>query len=231
MKRALFVFILAVIVIASSAFGQAQRDQKQPKKETRREEPQKKEGTGSIPTGFGNLQWGASLSESKEKVLGKITFIDEKRVIMTRDGNIEYVYGFFHPDPALISEKQGKEAARPADAKQKVQAQEQAPAAQAGEPKLYYVMIKFPYLTMDDVRNKIQERYGAPNGESIKNNQGALIWDSQKTTIIMWVDSFEKKPFSRKITYIGKDLAREVNEYQKQIFNKNEIEILRTLNP
>ncbi len=231
MKRALFVFILAVIVIASSAFGQAQRDQKQPKKETKREEPQKKEGTGPIPEGFGNLQWGATFSETREKVLGEITFKDEKRVILSKEGNIEYVYGFFQPDPALVSEKQGKDAAKSADTKQKVQAQEQSSATQAGEPKLYYVVIKFPYLTMDDVKNKIQERYGAPNGQSIKNNQGALIWDSKKTTIIMWVDSFEKKPFSRKITYIGKDLAKEVNEYQKQIFNKNEIEILRTLNP
>jgi hypothetical protein len=84
---------------------------------------------------------------------------------------------------------------------------------------------------MDDVRNKIQEKYGPPGGEAIEKNQGAYLWDSPKTTIIMWVDQYEKKPFCRKITYIGKEISREVNEYQKQIFNKNEIEILRTLNP
>ena len=47
----------------------------------------------------------------------------------------------------------------------------------------------------------------------------------------MWVDNYEKNPFCRKITYIGKDIAKDVNEYQKKVFTAREMEILRTLNP
>jgi hypothetical protein len=121
---------------------------------------------------------------------------------------MEYLYGFFYADPVL--------------------AQGGQPASEA---RLFYVAVQFPYLPMDQVRKKIEERYGPPNGENIKDNQGALVWDSAKTTVIMWVDRYEKKPFCRKINYVGKDLAREINEYQTMIFNKTELEILKKLNP
>ena len=99
------------------------------------------------------------------------------------------------------------------------------------EAKLYYVLVRFPYLHMDEVKKKIASKYGEPNGETIKNNQGALIWDFERTSIIMWVDDYEKNPFCRKITYIGKDLAKDVNDYQKKVFTSKEMEILRNLNP
>ncbi len=89
--------------------------------------------------------------------------------------------------------------------------------------------MRFSYLLKDDVIKKIEGKYGSPTGEDLKNNQGAVIWDSEKTTIIMWVDRYEGKPFCKKINYIGKELANKINEYQKKVFNKKEIEILERL--
>ena len=63
----------------------------------------------------------------------------------------------------------------------------------------------------------------------MKNNKGAIIWDSEKTTVIMWVDDYEKKPFCMKINYFSKEIAKEVNDYKKIIFNSNEIEVLKRL--
>jgi len=47
----------------------------------------------------------------------------------------------------------------------------------------------------------------------------------------MWVDQYEKKPYSRKITYVGRELARDVNKYQEEVFSRTELEILKRLQP
>ncbi len=162
----------------------------------------------NIPEGFGNVNWGTLVSAAKGQVLGKIIFSDDKKVMRSRDGDIEYLYGFFYIDPALMKGTQG-----------------------STEGKLFYVSINFPYLLMDDVRKKIEAKYGTASGETIKNNQGALLWDSGKTTIILWVDEYEDKPYCRKITYVGREIAKEINEYQKKVFNQRELKILEKLSP
>ncbi len=169
--------------------------------------------------GFGNLKWGATIEEAKAGIIGKIIYTDEKKVLISRDGDIEYIYGFFYkgqdtPEPDTT---QGEAV--------------QADADKAKESRLFYVSVKFPYLTKDEVKKKIEEKYGPATGEDIRNNKGAIIWDSAKSVIIMWVDNYENKPYCMKINYYSKDIAREVNDYQTIIFNSNEIEILKRLSP
>lgn len=109
--------------------------------------------------------------------------------------------------------------------------EEKSAITSAPEARLYYVSIRFPYISMDEVKKRIEEKYGVPTGEDIRNNQGALIWDSEKTTIVMWIDRYENKPFSRKITYVSKAIAKEANDYQDRIFNKTELEIMKRISP
>ena len=216
MKKITISAIL-LILASSTLFAQADKSGKAAEKR------------GGGPGGYGSLQWGATLTAAKEGVSGKITFVDEKRIIITREGDIEYRYGFFFQDPAVSDA-----AAAPQDGKKDtVKKGDKAPDKAQGqaEAKLYYVLVRFPYLHMDEVKKKIASKYGEPSGETIKNNQGALIWDFERTSIIMWVDDYEKNPFCRKITYIGKDLAKDVNDYQKKVFTGREMEILRNLNP
>lgn len=209
------ITLICIVVLSSPLYAQNQG-------------AQKKQQASTLPGGFGNIQWGAALDDTKSKVIGRITYIDEKRVIMSKESDIEYTYGFFHMDPSIA----GTTAPRPDDKTPGKNGNKKAqqPAA-AQQPKLYFVLVKFPYLAMEDVKKKIVDKYGPPTGENIEKNQGAFIWDSDNTAIIMWVDRYEDLPFCRKITYLGKQLAKDVNEYQKKIFNKAEIEILRNLNP
>jgi len=209
------ITMICIVFLISPSFAQNQGNQK-------------KQPSSTIPGGFGSLQWGATLDDTKSKVTGKITYIDEKRVIMSKEHNIEYTYGFFHIDPSIA----GPAAPQPGNKTAGKNANKKSPQPAASQqPQLYFVLVKFPYLAMDDVKKKIVDKYGPPTGENIHKNQGALIWDSENTAIIMWVDRYEKLPFCRKITYLGKQLAKDVNEYQKKIFSRNEIEILRNLNP
>ncbi len=206
MKRVPVVLICVGIIFAGTFVSAQKAEEKKPVAKAR-----------NLPDGYGGLKWGTSLSSAKNSVAGKITYTDEKKRITTKDGDIEYIYGFFYRDvPAASSAEKGKT--------------EKATAA-AAEGKLFYVVMQFPYLSMEEVKKKLQDQYGASTGESLKENQGALIWESDKTSIILWVDQYEKKPFCRKITYVGKDIAKELNEYQKEIFSSAELEVLKKLAP
>ncbi|MGV7929627.1 MAG: hypothetical protein AB2L13_12095 [Spirochaetota bacterium] len=215
MKRFIEGFLaICVLAACASLYAQTAPARRTPPPPAR-EAPAAKEPvktTARSIDGFNKTKWGDSLNSVKNNVLGKITYTDEKKIITSRDGDIEYLYGFFV-----------REAAPAADTGDT--------AAAATEPRLYYVAVRFPYLAMDEVNRRIQDQYGPFTGETLKDNQGARIWDSEKTAIVMWVDKYEKKPYSRKITYVGKELAKEVNKYQEEVFSRSEIEILKRLQP
>jgi len=176
-----------------------------------------KPGNTSLPNGYGELSWGSYFSDAREKVKGTIMHYDENNRIVTREGEIKYIYGYFYPDPEVVS---GKNKSGDAETTEK-----EAPS------RLYYVMIRFPYVFMEDVKKKVVDKYGQPQGESMRDNQGAYIWESEQTTVIMWVDSYNDKPYCRKITYMSKVIARDINEYRKVLFTSKEREILRQLSP
>ena len=219
MKRAFISFIIIVIAItAKSVFSQGTAPVKESKIESKTEP--KKDIKVNIPAGFGDMQWGGKLNDAKSKVLGRIVYTDEKRKIISKDSDIEYLYGFFYIDPAVAGTVEPDAGGVTAD---------KNASEDGGESSLFYVSVRFPYLTRSDVQKKIADKYGAPTGEDIIKNQGAVIWDSEKTIIIMWVDNYENASFCRKINYIGKVIAGKINDYQKKVFNQAEIEILKKL--
>lgn len=177
-----------------------------------------------IPDGYGNLTWGMYLSDAKDKISGFLTYTDEKKMIISKDKELQYYYGFFYKEPSTESEATKKEATTAAD-KQPDATQEK------DEGRLFYVSLNFPYLDKDKVYEKIQKKYGNHTGENIKDNQGAIAWDSENTIIIMWIDRYEKKPYCRRIIYISKKISKELNDYTNTIFNKTELELLKQMNP
>ena len=171
----------------------------------------------NIPDGYGSLTWGTNLSKARENIAGKLVFTDEKSTIISKDGHLRYQYGFFYIDPAIKAFDKGESP----DAKDQPD----------DEGKLFYVSLKFPYLSLKEVKEKITEKYGESTNDNIIKNRGAIAWDSAKTIIIMWVDRYEKKPYCRRITYLSKEIAKELNEYNTKVFNKVELELIRKLNP
>lgn len=193
--------------------------------------------------GFGNIKWSSSINDVKGNVVGKIVFTDEKKVVISKDGDIEYLYGFFYkgteteesdaPKVAVKVETPGSKANEPAKANELPKTLEPVKSKESEvkptDSKLFYVSVKFPYLTKDQVKKKIEEKYGPATGEDLKDNKGAIIWNSDTTTVIMWVDNYNKKPYCMKINYLSKNVIKEVNEYQRIIFNTREIEVLKRL--
>ena len=178
-----------------------------------------------IPDGYGNLTWGMYLSDAKGKITGVLSYTDEKKVIVAKDRELEYLYGFFYKEPSAEAQTAKKEETKTATDKQPETTQEK------DEGKLFYVSMSFPYLDKDKVYEKLKAKYGQHTGENIKDNQGAIAWDSENTIVIMWVDRYEKKPYCRKIIYISKKISQELNEYTNTIFNKSEIDLINKMKP
>jgi hypothetical protein len=168
--------------------------------------------------GFGGVNWGVSMTEAKKGLKGKIVFEDGKKLIVTRDGEITYRYGFF-----------SKETVKPEEGA--ASSSKQAQSQPAAEPKFFYAVSEFPYLLLPKLKEKMVAQYGEPTGDNVKKNQGAVMWDSGSGVVIVWVDAYEKKPFCRKISYISKDIAKELNTYQEELFSKKEMEVLKSLVP
>jgi hypothetical protein len=210
-------------------------DTKTEKKDTATE-PEKSDGKiEKIPDGYGNLTWGMYLSEAKDKVNGIISYTDGKKVIVTKDKELEYYYGFFYKEPSVENkdikpaEEKDKEIKKDETAAAKENPKETA--QEKDEGKLFYVSLNFPYLDKEKVYNKIQKKYGKHSKENVKDNQGAMAWNSDNTVIIMWIDQYDKKPFCRRIIYISKKISVEQNDYTNSILNKTELELLKKLNP
>jgi hypothetical protein len=213
MKRTLSLMV--ILFLAAGAFAQVKK----------KEEPKKTSGTKtSIPDGYGGVKWGTLLSKAREGIAGKLVFTDEKTLIISRDGDLEYHYGFFYVDPAVspvdkVEEKKDKSG--------KGQAQTQG----QDEGTLFFVSLKFPYLSMAEVRKKIEDKIGPATNDFLTKGQGAVAWDSDKTFVVMWVDRYRANSYCRRITYLSKDIAKELNNYQTRVFNKNELDLIMKLNP
>jgi len=214
-------------------------------KDAAKEPDKKDEKTAKLPDGYGNLTWGMYLSEVKDKINGILSYTDEKTVIVSKDGELYYYYGFFYKQPT--AEKADIIPPEPKDNKttdnKDLKKEEQVPGKETpakeekkdiiqekDEGKLFYVSINFPYLDKDKIYEKIYKRYGRHTGENIKENQGALVWDSDNTVVIMWIDQYNKKPYCKKILYISKKITLELNEYTNSILNKTELEVYKKIN-
>ncbi len=198
MKRLLIISLLFFWVVAAGQEG----------KETRT--------VSNIPAGYDTTAWGARLSAARGSVKGKLVYTDEKSVIITRDGELEYRYGFFYIDPAGVGGGQKREA-------------EEKTEGEADEGTLFYVALKFPYLALSEVKKKIEEKYGPSTNENINNHQGAIAWNGEQTVIVVWVDRYEGKPYCRRITYLDKRITKELRDHQFKVFNRVELGILRNL--
>lgn len=270
----LFNILLLLILLSSSVYAQnkpadnavvkpeTKTETKTEKKSDIKTEPkgdaaatkeEKKDTIEKIPDGYGNVTWGMYLSDARGKIAGILTYTDEKTVIVAKDKELQFQYGFFYKEPS--AEKKGmKNTEPPKDEGSKNPAKDETAKTdtdtaakkdetstdadkrnvtdtEKDEGRLFYVSMSFPYLDKNSVYDRIQKKYGKHTGENMKDNQGAIAWDSENTIIIMWVDRYEKKPFCRRIIYISKKISKELNEYNNTIFNKTEIDLIKTMNP
>ena len=169
-----------------------------------------------IPDGYGEVTWEMYLSDARDKISGVLTYSDEKTVIRSKDNEMEYHYGFFYKEPTVTDTTPNNTTEN---------------SQEKDEGKLFYVAMNFPYLARDQVYDKIQKKYGKHTSENVKDNKGAIAWNSENTVIIMWVDQYERKPFCRRIIYVSKKVASELNEYTISILNKTEIDLIKRMNP
>lgn len=216
MKRFFFVMMIFIFAYANG----------QENKETAGKGESKT--IASISSGYEDMAWGMKLSDARDKIKGKLVFTDDKTIILSKDGDLEYYYGFFYVDPAKAGAYEGAGAAGK-EAEKKEAEPKAADSEKADEGTLFYVALKFPYLSMEEVRRKIEDKYGPATNENLYKMQGAIAWNGKDTIIIMWVDRYEERPFCRRITYVDKRITKELSDYQFKVFNRVELAILRQL--
>ena len=190
MKK-LIPILLLLIVTSIAAQDNKKDDKKKEDKNTKK---------ANLPAGYESITWGTLLSKVKSSIKGKIQFTDEKTVIISKKSEITYKYGFFFIDPERIKVEKDKKKDLP------------------NEGKLFFVALKFPSLPYEEVKKQIEKKFGPSTNENIINNQGSVAWNSDKTVLVLWVDRFENKKYCRRITYVSKDIAKEIDKYYKNLY-------------
>lgn len=179
-------------------------------------------GSQSVGEGFGSVTWGSAYQTVRENIAGTLKYADENRIIISQDGELSYSYGFFYRDPAMTGESEPSPSVQPG-------AGNNAQPSEGAEGKLFFVKVEFPYLAYEDVKAKYVEKFGQPQADNVVKNRGVVIWENEKTMVAVWVDEYEKKPYSRKITYMSKEIVKELADYKKLVFTKKEIDALSQL--
>ncbi len=201
MKRFIEGFLaICVLAACASLYAQTAPARRTPPPPAR-EAPAAKEPvktTARSIDGFSKTKWGDSLNSVKNNVLGKITYTDEKKIITSRDGDIEYLYGFFV-----------REAAPAADTGDT--------AAAATEPRLYYVAVRFPYLAMDEVKPAHPEiSTGRLRARLLKTTRGPDLGLGKNAIVIGWTCT--KRNQQSKDHLLGKELAKGSQQVPEEVF-------------
>lgn len=204
------------------------------------------ESKSALEAGVGQVKWGSNFETVKGAIKGTLKHYTLNKVIVSKDGEITYTYGFFYMDPEVLEELANAqngttateaESAQPA-ATTAVAANGEAAAVETGStqssesgPLFSYVVMDFPYLELEEIKKKYVDKYGEPSKESIVENRGVLIWEDENTMIALWVDEYEGAAYCRKINYLSKTVVEKLDNYYYLIFNKKEIETLQKIEP
>jgi hypothetical protein len=215
MKRIAFILI-AVLVIPLSAQDKKGAGKADDKKTVKDE----KKINVKVEDGFEGAQWNKLLSEIRTSIKGRLLYTDEKTILVSRDGEVEYTYGFFYIEPEKKEDATNKEKTDKTDNK--------ADEKKSDEGKLFYVAIGFPYVPLKEVRSRL-EKYGDPTDERLVEKKGVIAWNGNKTIIMMWVDQYRNESYCRRIVYVSKDIIEEVKKEKERIFRKTEREVLEKL--
>lgn len=218
MKRIAFLLI-AVLVIPLSAQDKKNASKTEDKKAVKED---KKINT-KVEDGFEGAQWNKLLSEIQSSIKGRLQYTDNKTIIISRDGEVEYTYGFFYIEPEKEEDTAGKEKTDKTDKGEK-----KADEKKADEGKLFYVSVGFPYVPVKEVRIRM-EKYGDPTDERIVDKKGVIAWNGNKTIIMMMVDQYRNESYCRRIVYVNKEIIEDVKKEKERIFRKTEREVLEKL--
>jgi len=178
----------------------------------------------------------------------------DTEILIKRD-EIKYRY-YFYQRPDIVLENKSKEVeAKPGaedetfdslaeEATDDIPADSTEPVAEStGEankaettdgdyPRFFFMETKFSYVPSPQLLELLTKRYGSPTLEKIdKKGIGAYVWEMDTGYIVQWVDIYDKKPFTRSLYYISKEIMKEINQdYEKYKYTR-EINVLRKILP
>ncbi len=192
-------------------------------------------------TGFDGIAWGATYSDVKERFVAlaqskdvqeKIEIVNdipEREILIMRKG-ILYRY-VFYKKPLM------KKDTKPA-APDMVNGTDDIPPGNEGQqtvaaPRFFFVESIFPLVASEDLYKKLSEKYGNRTNTSIneKEPRGAYIWDLPDGLLVQWLESYEKKPYTRNLYYISKQIRDEIRKDMQDYNYQREIKILDSILP
>lgn len=186
-----------------------------------------REGISNQLNGFLEDAWGTSFSVilDKFKTLStsnitksniQILHLEKNRYILIKRNNIQYQYNFYKTPYEIVKLQNHEINQEEYDQK---------------DGELYQVRILLPFIDAKLLQQKIELAYGKKTKSTVdeKNQTGVDIWDLPNGYIFLWYEPYNKKPFSRRIDFISKNLSEKILNESKDYFDSKEKQLLKDL--
>lgn len=173
-------------------------------------------------SGFDGMSWGTEYKEAKDrfrtlsssKEVGEpvsiISDTPETQIKIQRNKLI-YRYEFYQKPETLVKFEKSSTAGE-TTVENKPQEDTNGTNKDKINPRLFLVESTFEYVPAEELYKKLSEKYGQRNGGKIddKTNRGYYLWNLNGGFLIQWIDPYKKKPFSRSIYYLSKEIVDEI---------------------
>ena len=206
--------------------------------------PQEKSNTASGLSGFDGMKWGTDYKEAKDKFRTLASSGETKEPVSiiadipdtefkVERSKLVYRYLFYKKPEILLNQKNQNSPTENNTSGDKPQQGNNSTTSDNDKaiPRLFLVESTFPYVPAEELYNKISAKYGARNGGNLddKTNRGYYLWNLDGGYVIQWIDPYMKKPFSRSIYYLSKEIVEEIKLDFPKFQYSNELKILKDI--
>ncbi|MBX7059590.1 MAG: hypothetical protein K1X75_16115 [Leptospirales bacterium] len=177
--------------------------------------------------GFAETPWRSTFSEVKARLralataqnaVERVEILNEVRndYILVRRNDIEYRYSFY---------KTPYEVKRIADHQLSMEQWDEEEAI------LFHVKVILPFIEASLINGKIEAIYGRRTNSTVdeRTGMGAAIWSLDGGFVFQWYEPYRRRPFTRSIDFLSKELAEQIMAEYADYFDAREKSLLRDL--
>lgn len=181
----------------------------------------------TVLRGFAETPWRTTFTEVKTRLralataqnaIERVEILNEVRneYILVRRNDIEYRYSFYKT---------------PLEVQRIANHQLSSEEWDEQEAILFHVKVIMPFIDATLINTKLEGIYGRRTSSTVdeRSGMGAAIWQLDGGFVFQWYEPYRRKPFTRSVDFLSKELAEQIMKEYADYFDAREKQLLRDL--
>lgn len=181
----------------------------------------------TVLRGFAETPWRTTYTEVKARLralataqnaIERVEILNEVRneYILVRRNDIDYRYSFYKT---------------PLEVQRIANHQLSSEEWDEQEAILFHVKVIMPFIDATLINTKLEGIYGRRTSSTVdeRSGMGAAIWQLDGGFVFQWYEPYRRKPFTRSVDFLSKELAEQIMKEYADYFDAREKQLLRDL--